>query len=150
MSEIESTFLWVLRSAGAAGFAIYAIIIILWSLLVTGLDNKGTNEPHLQSTYEYAFMGYGVFVAGVLIWLAWRVTFSDKPFGVRVLVFPGAILAFHYLVVLLRAEGEVLMYLSVSHVPLLIGIVLLGYYIWSSSKLAHNNRLQFDAAKPRD
>ena len=142
MSEIESTSRWLLRVTGAAGLGIYAIIIILWSLLVTGLDNKGTNEPLLQSLNEYAFMGYGLFVAGVLIYLAWRVTSSDKPFGVKVLIFPLVVLAFHSWVVILRAEGEALVYLSISHLPLLVGIVLLRYYIWSSSKLAHNKSPQ--------
>jgi len=138
MEKMESSFSWLLRIAGAAGLAIYAIIMILWFLLVTGVDDKGTSEPHLQGWDEFALMGYGVLIAIALIYVACRAAFSEKRFGVKIVILPIIVLTFHGWFVFSQVVAGMQLYLLMSHAPLLAGIVFLGFYVWRNREPAPN------------
>jgi multisubunit Na+/H+ antiporter MnhF subunit len=113
----------LIKSLAAIGLALYSILLLGFGWITINLDNKGTDELPIQSWTEFTIIVYVLTVAAILFFIAYYIINSGQNIRKRYVWFPILVLMFHGTYFLYSAEGEMVFYLSMLHIPLIIGII---------------------------
>jgi hypothetical protein len=112
----------LIKSLTVIGFTLYGFLLLVFGWITINLDNKGTNEFPIQSWTEIAIIAYVLTVGAALCFIAYRIFNGGQNIYKRYIWFPILVLVFHGTYFFYNAEGEMVFYLSMLHIPLIIGV----------------------------
>jgi hypothetical protein len=112
----------LIKSLAVIGFALYGILLIGFGWITINLDNKGTNELPIQSWTELMIVAYVLALGAIFFISAFRIINGGRNVYKHNVWLPVLVLIFHGLYFFYNAEGEMVFYLSMLHIPLIIGV----------------------------